>query len=472
MAIRSIFPEDAVQSDDVLHAKPANGHVQSNGMPTPDIAVQLPSGQGSVMPSTLVPDLDEVSHLLRQAKYYKQRRVQTQRLFHRLQTATSRTQRLAIASRHVRRTLAECLRSEDKHSFAHMFNTFQVACEQLPDLTLVDSSDSELGLNPTESLSGSFLEVLSHSSRETTMKLLMRLRYDKHFVADRVALLSHKELIAMLSDGTSSRRAESVLGGSQRASTRSAKPLGFVVDRVVDDISTAGYRSPLETLVHLHNPTGEDSPAYGRSTEIWAHVAGRLISERQAGGDRLTSTLLDIWSSQGEWIGKDRLRTWMLHTLRRGQFILEQPSRQSFRMRVQGQVDLSAEETARTEAFYKDSTDQLLELLGDPNGASAVPTTALDFTSAIHASLDGSPNHQRDLPSFVATRWLFGSFLMDMIVLPESHGLLNGHHISDQARLKILREVAARSQKVVFDVIYAWYLPVHTFMIDALLTTL
>jgi hypothetical protein len=127
-------------------------------------------------------------------------------------------------------------------------------------------------------------------------------------------------------------------------------------------------------------------------------------------------------------------------------------------MRVQGQVDLSAEETARTEAFYKDSVDRLLELLGDPNGPSVVPNTALDFTSAIHASLDGNPNHQRDLPSFVTTRWLFGNFLMNLIVLPESHGLLNGHHISDQARLKILREVAARSQKVVFDVIYSWYI--------------
>jgi hypothetical protein len=205
---------------------------------------------------------------------------------------------------------------------------------------------------------------------------------------------------------------------------------------------------------------------------MWAHVAGRLISERKPGGDRLTSTLLDIWSFQGDWIGKDRLRTWMLHTLQRGQFILEQPSRQSFRMRVQGQADLSAEETARTEAFYKDSVDQLLDLLGDSNGASVVPNTALDFTSAIHASLDGNASHQRDLPSFVTTRWLFGNFLMNMIVLPESHGLLNGHHISDHARLKILREVAARSQKAVFDVIYSWYLPSQTSTINPLLTVI
>lgn len=457
MAIRPAFQDDTVQPEDVVPAKSANGYLHPEIMLDSDTAVRLSETQGTMPPSLPMPDLNEISYLLRQAKYYKQRRVQTQRLFHRLQTATSRTQRLAIASRHVRLTLAECLRSEDKHSFAHMFNTFQSACDQLPTLPSVDSLDSEFVSNLKENSPGCFLEEVSSSSRETTTKLLARLRYDKHFVADRVALLNHKELTALLSDGTSSRRAESVLGGSQRASTRSAKPLGFVVDRVVDDISTAGYRSSLETLVHLHNPTGLPSPAYWRSTEVWAYVAGRLISERKPGGDRLTSALLDIWSFQGEWAGKDRLRTWMLHTLQRGQFILDQPSRQSFRMRVQGQVDLSAEESARTDAFYKESVDRLLDLLGDLTGSSVIPENALDFTSAIHASLSGSPNHQRDLPSFVTTRWLFGSFLMSLIVLPESHGLLNGHHIPDSARLKLLREVAARAQKVVFDVIYAWY---------------
>jgi hypothetical protein len=457
MAIRPTYLEDAVRSEDVVPAKLANGGLHPETMPSPDVAVQPPSGQEANVPSIPVPDLSEISYLLRQAKYYRQRRVQTERLFHRLQTITSKTQRLAVASRHVRRTLAECLRSEDKHSFAHMFNTFQTARDQLPALSSIESLDLEPFSKYPDDRAGSFLEEMSSSSRETIIKLLARLRYDKQFVADRVALLNHKELTAMLSDGTSSRRAESVLGGSQRASTRSAKPLGFVVDRVVDDVSTAGYRSSLETLVHLHNSSGESSLAYARSTDIWAHAAARLISERKPGGDRLTSALLDIWSFQGQWVGKDRLQTWMLHTLRRGQFILDQPSRQSFRMRVQGQTDLSAEETARTEAFYKESVNKLLELLGDLNGASVIPDTALQFTSAIYANLGGSPNHQKDLPSFVTTRWLFGSFLMSLIVLPESHGLLNGHYVSDHARVKILREVAARSQKVVFDVIYAWY---------------
>ena len=460
MAIRPSFLEnDTVQPERVPNAKPANGHAESAPLHTSmasDATIQSPAVQEPLPPLTPLPDLNHISHLLSQAKYHRQRRVQTQRLFLRLQTATSRTQRLAIASRHVRRTLADCLRFEDKHSFAHLFNTFHLACDQSSCPPSAGTQDLEPALGSTESLPGDFLDDISSSSLETTIQLLTRLRYDKSFVADRIALLSHRELTALLSDGTSARGVESVLGGSQRTSTRSAKPLGFVVDRVVDDISGGGFRSSLETLVHLHSSAGPGRSDCARSTELWAHVAARVISDRKSGGDRLTSALLDIWSHRSDWPGKNRLRTWMLHTLQRGQFILDQPSRQSFRMRVHGQVDLSAEETARTEAFYKESVDQLLELLGDPCGPSVVPDAAVDLTTAIHLSLGARPDHQKDLPSFVTTRWLFGSFLMDLIILPESHGMLNGHYISEPARLKILKEVAARCQKVVFDVVYAW----------------
>jgi len=462
MAIRpSLLGEDTVHSERVPNAKPANGHTHSVPLHTSTASdattcIQSAAVLEPLPPPTPLPDLNRIAHLLSQAKYQRQRRVQTQRLFLRLQIAASRTQRLAIASRHVRRTLADCLRFEDKHSFAHLFNTFHLACDQSSFPPSAGTQDLEPALGSTESLPVDFLDDISSSSRETTIQLLTRLRYDKFFVADRIALLSHRELTALLSDGSSARRAESVLGGSQRTSTRSAKPLGFVVDRVVDDISGGGFRSSLETLVHLHGIAGPGHSECASSTELWAHVVARVISDRKSGGDRLTSALLDIWSHRSEWPGRTRLRTWILHTLQRGQFLLEQPNRQSFRMRVHGQVDLSAEEIARTEAFYKESVNQLLGLLGDPNGPSVIPEAALNLTSAIHSSLSARPDQQKDLPSFVTTRWLFGSFLMDLIVLPESHGMLNGHYISEPARLKILKEVAARCQKAVFDVVYAW----------------
>lgn len=458
MAIRPATPNHPTRSEDGIKSKLTNGSVQAEEtMSTPGGMVQPPVIKEPSAPPLPVPDLVHVSHLLRQAGYQKQRRLQTQRLFRRLQTATSRTQRLAIASRHIRRTLADCLRSEDKHSFAHLFNTFQTACDQSALLSATGILDSDYVADGTDSHTDGFLDELSAPSRGTIVQLLTRLRHDQRFVADRILSLSQKELIALLSDGSFPRRPESVLGGSQRSSTRSVKPMGFVVDRVVDDIAAGSFRTPLETLVRLHNSSGQSSAAHARSTDLWANVAARLIAGKKQGGDRMTTALLDIWSFQMDWPGKDRIRTWMLHTLRRGQFLTEQPSRQSFRVRVQGQTDLSTEETARTEAFYQGTVNQLLELLADPDGASVIPDGALELSAAIYNHLGDAPDHQRALPGFLVTRWLFGSFLTDLLILPESHGFLTGHYISDLARQKILREVSARAQKIVFDVIYAWY---------------
>lgn len=402
-----------------------------------------------------IPDLARLSHLLRQAKYQKQRRLQTQRLFRRLQFVTSRTQRLLFASRHVRRTLAECVRAEDKHSFAHLFHTLHSACDQPATLSSA-GLDSDLGTDSAEIRRDGFFSDISTVSRATIVQLLTLLQYDEHFVADRIVSLGQKELMALFSDGTTHRRADSVLGGAQRTSTRSAKPLGFVVDRVVDDVTAGSFRCPLEALVHLHNPAGRTSSAYSSSTGTWAGVSARLIAERKQGGERLISSLLDIWSFQSEWPGKSRLRIWMLHTLRHGHFLMDQPSRQSFRMRVQGQTDQSAEDAARNEVFYRESVDRLLDLLGDQDGASAIPDGALDLSSAIYAKLGSTPEHLDALPIFLATRWLFSSFLTNLITLPESHGLLNSHYVSDAARQKILGEIASRAYKVVFDVVHPW----------------
>lgn len=250
MAIRPATPNHPTRSEDGIKSKLTNGSVQAEEtMSTPGGMVQPPVIKEPSAPPLPVPDLVHVSHLLRQAGYQKQRRLQTQRLFRRLQTATSRTQRLAIASRHIRRTLADCLRSEDKHSFAHLFNTFQTACDQSALLSATGILDSSYVADGTDSHTDGFLDELSAPSRGTIVQLLTRLRHDQRFVADRILSLSQKELIALLSDGSFPRRPESVLGGSQRSSTRSVKPMGFVVDRVVDDIAAGSFRTPLETLV-------------------------------------------------------------------------------------------------------------------------------------------------------------------------------------------------------------------------------
>ncbi|KAK4501749.1 hypothetical protein PRZ48_007558 [Zasmidium cellare] len=441
--------------------EPPAHHVQVNLPPAPTGKVPPPTME-SPQPSTTnqrgLPDedqrsvtpLSEISQLLRLQKYHKRRCHQAESHLHCLQIAAARTSRLVRLSRSVQYTLAECVRSEDKNSFVNLLHAFHDACDE----ALKPTPDREF---ETTKSTTSFLGDLSPSSRTAVLDLFSKLRHDESFIANRLASLSPKELVALLPERTNTRATESIFGGGPRISSRTSKPLGFVVDAQVDQLSTYGYSSPLETLVFAsrglnRNDLQEDE----RSTDIWACVCARLVSEQKSGSERLIPAVLDIWSSSMPWPGKDRLEVWILQTLQNGAFLLEQPTKPTFRARIEGRSDVSPEEEQRTEVFYSNAVDSLLELLGDQSGPSILPPGALKMCRAIWSKLSSSPGHQHAFPQFVLVRWLFSSFVSNAVTLPESHGLFTDYYLSDNARNRILREVATRAQKAAFDVAYSW----------------
>ncbi|RMX71249.1 hypothetical protein D0869_15826, partial [Hortaea werneckii] len=79
----------------------------------------------------------------------------------------------------------------------------------------------------------------------------------------------------------------------------------------------------------------------------------------------------------------------------------------------------SADDEKKSEEFYSQATDALLELLADPSNASVIPNKALEMCRAIWTKLQTSPGHQRGFPHFILTRWLFSSFLVQVVTLPE-----------------------------------------------------
>ncbi|KAI6957288.1 hypothetical protein KC329_g18026 [Hortaea werneckii] len=209
-----------------------------------------------------------------------------------------------------------------------------------------------------------------------------------------------------------------------------------------------------------------------RSLDLWSTVCARLIIEQKPGSEKLVPAVLDIWTSSCDWPGKTRIDLWIAETLRKGAFLMEQPSKQSFRIRVHGRPDSSADDEKKSEDFYSQATDALLDLLADPSDVSVIPNKALEMCRAIWTKLQTSPGHQRGFPHFILTRWLFSSFLVQVVTLPEvwlnywigkastddakAFDIVSELHISDIARQRILREIANRAQKVVFDVTYSW----------------
>ena len=367
-----------------------------------------------------VTSLAEICRLLRLQKYQTRRCRQIQGNLRSLHIAAARTSRLVSAARSIRQTLAECLRAEDKSSFVNLveacYDAFDDCLAPLPVAPEwnPDSKPRYPGVAP------SFLEDVSPPARATVVDLLTKLRYDGSFIADRLAALTHKELVSLLPARASSGSNESVFGGSIRQSSRSAKPLGFVVDAKVDLITSQGFGSPLETLVSaVRSVSGDGTLEEDRATDVWATVCSRLISAQKPGSEKLVPALLDIWASLFPWPEKDGLEIWMMRTIQEGSFLLDQPSKYTFRARAQGRSDINLEEELRVETFYSRTIESLFDLLGDRSGPSIIPPGALRLCRAISEKLQESPGHLRAFPQFIITRWLFSTFIPDALSLPE-----------------------------------------------------
>ena len=453
---------------------PDNGH--EGPLLEPDLAVaSIPLSRPSPPPvremqpeldsldhdeSPAIPNLYDLSRRLRQQEYQKRRSVELQSSLSRLRIAAAKTARLIHATHSIHQTLAECIRFEDKHSFANLFHAFRDASDQL----FTASATVQRGPQPWTKLEEepepctSFVNELSEAPREALLDLLCKLRYDGDFIADRLLSLSHKEILALLPERTSSPKAsDSVLGTSARPASRTSRPLGYVVDRQLDDLAASAFHSPIEALIFsIHDDIGDKDQEASRRQDVWATVCAKLISEQKPGCERLVPAILDLWASSTEWPGKNRLELWLLRTLQGGQFLTEKPSKRSFQMRMQSQQEGPTEDKVQAELFYDSAVASLLSLLGDGTGATVIPDGALDLCRAVFQKLSFKDRQQKAFPHFVLTRWLLSSFVMNALSLPEAYGMLTDYYISDAARQRILREVATRCHKAVLDVVYSW----------------
>lgn len=476
MAIKAARRPDVDRQEQAV--SPNSGRSKHNGTQVTSIGFT----QGShPVPSDIqdtvlepAPSLSELTHLLRTESFQRRKCRQIQQQVYSVSIIAARTARLAHTARSVQRTLAECIRLEDKQSFVNLFNAFNDTLSESCEPPKGNQEDGQIQNENSPGYPASFLDALSIDSRTTLLTFLARTRQDGNFIADRLAALSHQELIALLPGKGHSVLDNSIFGSSPRSSLRTSKHLGFVVDSQTELLSSYELASPLEVLVHsvrgISSGHLEDDDV---TMDVWATVCARLISEQRPGVEKLVPAVLDIWAASSPWSGKERLELWLLQILQKGSFLLEQTQKQSFRVRIQGRQELRPFDDDRLEVFYVTAVDSLLRLLVDPAGASVIPEGVLKLCSMICNRLRQSPRHQRFFPNFVITRWLFSTFLLDTVALPEvsklvlsdcrltnvckMHGMLSDYFVPDNVRQRILREVGGRCQRAVFDVTYSWY---------------
>ena len=362
--------------------------------------------------------LDDLSELLKFACYRSRKERYARARLYQAQIAIARTSRLLSIARSVRHTLAECIRSEDKQSFANLHTVFGDTVSNCLEPCKGASEPVWSGAEDSAGYPDSFIDVLPSAQASTLLEVLTRVRGERSYVADRLSSLSHRELLAILSDRNSSKSNESVLDSSVRSASRASRNLGYVVDSQTDLLTTLEPASPLGALIQATRSLDKELSDDAVAREIWAIACARLVSDQKRGMEKFIPAVIDIWSASASWPGKKRLEVWIGQTLQDGAFILDQHTRQSFRVRIQGRQDPNADDEEKLEAFYSSAVNSLLRLLADPRAASIIPDAAVTLCHRIFSHL-ASSSQREAFCKFVLTRWLFNSFIADAVFLPE-----------------------------------------------------
>ena len=369
--------------------------------------------------STEMPMLSHVTHTLRLQEYQRRHRQHLLSQLRALEIACARTVRLTSLARVIQRALAECIRLEDKDSFASLFNAFQDARESCRRLATESSPYDRVEPVGSPDDSCSFLNRLPAASLTTVLHLLTAVRRDGDFIADRLASLNSVELGCLLPERAIKRSTDSIFGHAKRPLSRHQRYSGPSIDGQAALITSEAFGSPLEALVHCARSVADGTLSTdSRALDVWSTVCARAIIGQTVGSEKLVPSLLDIWACGSEWPGRDRLGLWILQTLQSGSFLIEQPTKQPFRIHEEGRLKATTEGAIRTDDFYSQASDELLDLIADPEGASVIPEPVLKMCRAIWKKLQPHPELQRAFPHFVLTRWLFSSFI-EAVTLPE-----------------------------------------------------
>ena len=361
--------------------------------------------------------LSEVADTLRRSKYQRRKCHQTQRQVQCLHFANARTSRLIFLSRSIQRTLAECIRSEDKQSFGNLFNALHDASDSAL-LSTPLCQDDTIHMDDDNGYPSSFLDLLPSQSRRAIKDLLSKVRCDADFIAGRLASLSNDEVLDLLPGRGTARSSESIFSSASGSGTRASRQLGFAVDGQVEQLSSLDFDSPLQTLFCcVRGISSSDIAESRREVTLWASVCARIFVEQKP-GTKLVPAILDLFVTPSTWPGKLRLELWILQTVQKGAFIVDQPNKRSFSERMTGLPEASYD-VIQAELFYERAVDSLLDLLGDESQPSVIPGVILDVCRAIWNNLSSEPAYQRIFPNFVLKRWLFLSFINDTVTLPE-----------------------------------------------------
>lgn len=377
--------------------------------------------------------------------------------------------------------LAECFQADDRSSFASLYNAVhnvRKSCAELRKYALLepemDSFRSPVFIeSPVPDSFGAgghsrdgptsishFLDDISVEARDTFLGFLTAIRNNPDYLATRLCSLKTSELVTLAAFSQGMEPVDSVLpfhnrpssfrnGVSGKSSTHrhTASTNGRDPDFVQKLLSFQRH-DPLSALIHtcFANSAGPDSAEDKRRTDIWASACARLISEKGAAGEPVLIAVINAWSAMRGWAGRSNMEWFLMKILEDGAFLLDRAEDQNgTRFNL---YEWTSKDHIAAEEFYDRAINDLFDVIDDED-ATGIPEGLIELGNQILGKLD--VQLADSTRNWLVCKWLFGIWLLGVIIHPEMYGLMTEYHITEYGRQKILKEVALRAQSLVVE---------------------
>lgn len=428
--------------------------------------------------------LDELAHLVRLAKYQERKRAQTRLRLQLTLISTALSARLVRCGEMAQRNLAECFQADDRSSFANLYaalHNVRKSCDELRKYALLEPetdsfrSSASLGSpgatgdsfgagrsrSGSASMSHHFLNDIPVEARDTFISFLTTVRNTPDYLATRLCTLTAHELAALATFYQGMEPVDSVLPFHNRHSSvrggASGKPHAHRYAATNTSVRDPDYvqkllsfqrHDPLSALLHtcFANSAGPGSAEDKRRTNTWASACARLISEKGAAGEPVLTAVMNAWAAMRGWAGRSNMEWFLMKILQDGAFLLDRAEDQNgTRFNL---YEWTSKDHIAAEEFYDRAINDLFDVIDDED-ATGIPEGLVELGNQILGKLD--PQLADSTRSWFVCKWLFGSWLLGVIIHPETHGLMTEYHITEYGRQKILKEVALRAQSLLIE---------------------
>ncbi|KAL7274127.1 hypothetical protein RUND412_002980 [Rhizina undulata] len=433
--------------------------------PPGQLPLLSPDSYISQAPSTYVKSstsLAELAHLVKLQSYQEHKHTQCGIRLQKSQVSSAVSARLTRSGDLVHKSLVDHFKSDQKSEFATLYNALhdvRNSCEATrrfamlePELDSIKTrrfrEDGEVPKDTT-----SFLQEIPVQARDTILSFISMIRSSPSFLAGRIARLTNSELDALVRFHSQPNLQESILpqqtsrrGNSSARISNIQTPSPSPVERLL----SFHRNDPLYTLMHsvFANSTGPDSPEDKRRTEVWATTCAKLINEGK--GEAFLLVVMDSWAAMREWPAKGNLEICLMNLLQEGSFLIDRAEDQN---NQKSQSDLRGKHDLLAEEFWIKAEKKLFEVIDDEPSAGGIPEGILELGHAIMEKVE-DPKKRRQVEVMIVVKWFFNRFLTNGISYPEYHGIMTGHHISEHARLKILRPVLKKMYNHAVSVVF------------------